>query len=74
MYQNNFSVSKKYIGLELWFTLQKQWSYGKNGTIEKTMIIYQNVWNFDLLSWQTYGTLEIKLWLTCSMGNAILLF
>ena len=46
----------------------KLWYYGKNyGTMEKTMVLYRKLWNFDLL-WKNYGTMEktmvlwTKLW------------
>ena len=30
--------------------MEKLWYYGKNyGTMEKTMILYRKLWNFDLL-------------------------
>ena len=36
--------------------------YGKNyGTMEKTMILYQKLWNFDLL-WKKTMVLWKKLW------------
>ena len=41
---------------------KKLWYYGKNyGTMEKTMVLYRKLCNFDLL-WKNYGTMEKKLW------------
>ena len=41
--------------------MEKLWYYGKNyGTMEKTMVLYRKLWNFDLL-WKTM-VLWKKLW------------
>ena len=38
--------------------MEKLWYYGKNyGTMEKTMVLWKKLWNFDLL-WKNYGTME----------------
>ena len=42
--------------------MEKLWYYGKNyGTMEKTMVLYRKLWNFDLL-WKKTMVLWKKLW------------
>ena len=55
----------KNMAIELWFSMEKLWHYGKNyGTMEKTnkvpwktIILYWKVWKFDLYE-KNYGTIE----------------
>ena len=50
--------------------MEKLWYYGKNyDTMEKTMVLYRKLWNFDLL-WKklwyyekNYGTIVNQVWL-----------
>ena len=61
------TVVQIYIIMELWFTMEKLWYYGENNgtmeknysTMEKTMVLYRELWNFDLRRKKTikYGLL-----------------
>ena len=49
-------VLNRFIALELWFTMEKLWYYGKYyGTMEKTMVLY--LWNLIYYG-KNYGTME----------------
>ena len=49
-YTKIIEVLSRFIALELLSTMEKLWYYGKNyGTMEKTMVLYRKLWNFDLL-------------------------
>ena len=53
-------VLNRFIALELWFTKEKLWYYGKNyGTMEKTMVPYYTE-NYGTLIYygKNYGTME----------------
>ena len=50
--------------MELWFTMENYCTIEKNyGTMDKTMVLYWELWNFDL-RWKKHGRLPKtkKLW------------
>ena len=62
--------------MELCFTLEKLWYYGKKTIVlwKKTMVLYRNLWNFDLLwktmvLWKNYGTMDKNMALYRELWN-----
>ena len=51
----------RFIALELSFTMEKLWYYGKNyGAMEKTMVLWKTLWYYT----ESYGNLiyDEKIW------------
>ena len=55
------TILQSYGTMELLCTMEKLWYYGRNyGTMEKIMVVYPELWNFDLRNKKHYRLPQTK--------------